>query len=192
MRQRIRSKLEMHDERARQGLARRARARRVDALDVHGRAVAGSHPEPSPFPARIRIVDAAVDALGEEAHGVGDPQLDDLPIRQDVEWAGEVAGTDRRVRAEAQDVVLVDPRVVGALGRAVAAGERGPWNWIERPAFRTQISFRRARPVEAPLALATIEAGDVTARQRHPRHTLAIDVEAAHTVARRRHSVDLR
>src|SRR5262249_19738137 len=40
MRQRIRSKLEVHDERARQGLARRAGARRIHALDVHRRSVA--------------------------------------------------------------------------------------------------------------------------------------------------------
>src|SRR5712691_34331 len=87
--------------------------------------------------------------------------------------------------------MLVDPRVVRALGGAVPAGERRAGNRIERPAFGTQVSFRRSRPIEGSLALAAIEAGDVSARQRHPRPSLAVDVEPAHSVSGRRDLVDL-
>src|SRR5262245_54935325 len=91
VRQRGRGPLEIHDQRARQRLARRAWARRVDTFDVHRRAVAGRRPEPAALPSGLRIVDAAVDALGEEAHRVGDAQLDDLAVRERVERIGEVA-----------------------------------------------------------------------------------------------------
>src|SRR5206468_4138720 len=73
----------------------------------------------------------------------------------------------------------------------VPAGERRAGNRIERPALGTQVSFRRARAIERPLARAAIEAGDVSARQRHPRTSLAIDVEPAHSVSGRRDLVDL-
>src|SRR5712691_13511591 len=79
--------------------------------------------------------------------------------------------------------MLVHPGVVGTLGSAITALESWSRDRIERPAFRTQISLRRSRPVEGPLALATVEAGHVSARQRHPRNTLAVDVESAHPEA---------
>src|SRR5262249_8905159 len=43
---------------------------------------------------------------------------------------------------------------------------------------------------EAPLALAAVEARDVPARERDPRHTAAVDVESAHAVAGRWNSID--
>src|ERR1041384_2968498 len=113
----------MYDEGARQGLARRARTGRVDPFDVHRRAIARGDPEPAALPPRPGIVDAAVDALREEAHGIGHAQLHDLSVRERVERVGEVAGPDRRVLAEPEDVVLIDPGVVRAFGGAVAARE---------------------------------------------------------------------
>src|SRR5438067_2253901 len=75
VRERIGAQLEMHDERARQRLAWRARTGRVDAFDVHRRSIAGRHPQPTPLPPRLRVVDATVDTLGEEAHRIGDAEL---------------------------------------------------------------------------------------------------------------------
>src|SRR5437899_8997064 len=49
--ERIGAQLEMHDQRAGQGLAGRAGTRRVDALDVHRRSVARGHPQSSALPA---------------------------------------------------------------------------------------------------------------------------------------------
>src|SRR5436309_3183092 len=104
---------------------------------------------------------------------------------------GEVAGPDGRVRAQAQDVVLVDPGVIRSLGGTVSASERGSRKRVERPAFGTEVAFRSARPVEASLALTTVEAGDVTAGQRHPGHAVAVDVEPTHPESGRRDLVDL-
>src|SRR5262249_1276257 len=109
---------------------------------------------------------------------------------QGVQRIREIAGADRDVPAQAEDVVLVDPRVVRALGGALAAGERWPGNRIERPTLGTQVSFRRAWPIQWPLALAAIEARDVSARQRDPGSPLSIDVEPPHSISRRRNLVD--
>ena len=102
----------------------------------------------------------------------------------------EIAGADRRVRAQAQDVVLIHPGVVRGLGGAVPARERRPGKRIEGPPLGAQVPLGGARPVETTRALATVEAGDVAARQRHPRHAKAVDVEATHAVSGRRDPVD--
>src|SRR2546423_7030802 len=149
----------MHDERAGQGLAGSAGTRRIDAFDVHGRSVAGGHPQSPALPAAVRIVDSAVHAFREEAHRIRNAQLDDLPVRQCVERIREITGPDRDVPAQAEDVVLVDPGVVRPLGGAVPAGKRGAWNRIERPAFGTPIALRRPRSIETPPAPAAGRAG---------------------------------
>src|SRR3954447_24391339 len=66
--ERVGAELELHD------LAGRAFA----GLQVEGRAVAVGGPEPAPLPARLRVVDAAVEPLGVKAHRVGDPQVHPL------------------------------------------------------------------------------------------------------------------
>src|SRR4051812_47357327 len=66
VRERARAELELHHQRARPGLLRRAgRARMgcVDAFDVRRRPIAGSDPEAAALPADLRIVDSAVEAL---------------------------------------------------------------------------------------------------------------------------------
>ena len=104
MRQRIGAQLEVHHQRARQRLARRARTGGVNAFDVRWRSVAGGHPQSFALPAGIRIVDAAVHAFGEETHRIGDAQFNDLPVRHRVQCIREIAGPDGRVRAQTQDV----------------------------------------------------------------------------------------
>src|SRR5438445_7717926 len=192
VRGRFRPPLKAHDQRAGQRLTGRARARCVDALDVHRRAVARGHPQPLALPAGFGIIDAAVHALGEESHRIGDAELDDLAVRERVERVREIAGPDGSVHAQAEDVVLVYPRVVRGFGGAVASGERRTRQRIERPAFGAQSPLTRARPIEASLALSAVEARDVAARERHPRDAAAVDVESAHAVAGRWDSVDFR
>src|SRR2546427_566909 len=174
MRERIGAQLEVHDQWAGQGLARSAGTGRVDAFDVHGRSVARGHPQSPALPAGFRIVDAAVHALGEEAHRVRDAELDNLPIRQRVERIREVARTDGGVRTQAQNVVLIHPAVVGTFSGAVPAGERWSGERIKRPAFRAQVPLGRSRPVETPLALAAVRAGQWSAPPAHPRPALAV------------------
>src|SRR5262249_39978865 len=188
--QRIRAQLEVHDERTGERLARRAGTRRVGAFDVHRRAVAGRHPQSPALPPGLRIIDATVDALGEKAHRIRHAQLDDLSIRQGVQRIRKIAGADRNVLTQAENVVLIDPRVVRALGGALSASEGWPGNRIERPALGAQVPFRGTRSIERPLALAAIEAGDVSARQGDPCSPLSIDVEPAHSISRRRDFVD--
>ena len=122
-RERIGPQLEVHDQRARQRLSGRARARRVDAFDVHRRAVARGHPQPLALPAGFRIIDAAVHALREEAHRVGDAELDHLAVRERVQRIREIAGADRGVLAQTEDVVLVHPRVIRAFGSTLPSRE---------------------------------------------------------------------
>src|SRR4029450_2479579 len=94
--------------------------------------------------AGIRIVNAAVQAFGEEAHGIADAQLNDLPMRHRVQCMREIAGPVGRARGQAQDVMLVYPGVIGALGGAIPALESGAWERIERPAFRAQVPLCRS------------------------------------------------
>src|SRR5437764_759535 len=69
--------------------------------------------EGAAFPAAVRIVDAAVEAARVEPERIRDAQRDPF-FRLQVQHEQRVgirSGRDRRVRAEAADVVLVDPVV---------------------------------------------------------------------------------
>src|SRR5688572_18377621 len=61
---------------------------------------------------------------------------------------------------------------------------------MERPAFGTVVS-RGLRPIERPFALQSIEAAHVPAAERHPDHTLTVDVATAHAETGQRHTIDL-
>src|SRR4030095_7543512 len=100
------------------------------------RAAAARLPEPAPFPAGARVVDASVEPLGVEAERVRDAQHDHLAILERDQAVVEVAGRQRPVLAEAERVVLVDPRVVARL-RAVLANplEARPRILIKGPAL---------------------------------------------------------
>src|SRR5439155_7066099 len=87
------------------------------------------------------------------------------------------------VLAQPERVVLIDPVVIVEVG---VCGDRRfalrPWRRVQRPAFRALLTgcSRAARD----LALAPIEAGDVTApAERGPDQTVAVDVDAARTEA---------
>ena len=88
--------------------------------------------------------------------------------------------------------MLVDPAVVARLGAVLAdAVEARPWILVERPALRAMIAGR-LRSVERTLALAPVEAADMTACERHPHHALAVDIASARAEARHRYVVDFR
>src|SRR5437899_1030539 len=94
-----------------------------------------------------------------------------------------VAGGDRHVPAEPERVELIDPGVVAGLGAARLGhlSELGPGKRIERPALGAVLS-RGRRPVEWPLALAPVEAREVSAGERRPGDTVPIDVHTARAV----------
>ena len=76
---------------------------------MNGSPVARSHPQAAAFPPRVGIVDAAVDLLGEKSHRVGDAQFDDAAVHERVQRIRLVAGGYRRIGAEPERVVLINP-----------------------------------------------------------------------------------
>src|SRR5262245_7587397 len=103
LRERIRTQLEV----------RRQRFRALAAFDQPWRAVAVGGPQATAFPAGVRVVDAAVEALGVEAERIGNADRHHLAVlAQRDETVHQVGGRHRDVIAKAERVVLVDPAVV--------------------------------------------------------------------------------
>src|ERR1043166_8479747 len=97
-----------------------------------------------------------------------------------------MAHGDRHVAAEADDAEAIDPGVVARLSAARIADVLHLWSGqlIERPALRALLTgCRRLRP---RAALAPIEAGKMSARERDPVDAVGIDVSATRPKARRR------
>ena len=82
---------------------------------MEGRASAHGRPQSTPLPAGIRIVDPAIHPLRVEAQGIRDSQNHELSVIQHEERLRAVAGVDRRVLTEPEDVELIDPGVVAGL-----------------------------------------------------------------------------
>src|SRR5207247_935664 len=160
------------------------------AFDEPRRAVAARCPQPAALPARIGVVDAAVESLGVETEGVGHPQRDHLAVLERDQPVHEVGGRDRHVLAEPERVVLIDPAGVAGL-RAILADalEAGARILVKGPALRAMIAGC-FRSVERALALAPVEAAHVPARERHPHYALAVDITAARPKTRPRYIVD--
>src|SRR5437879_465672 len=168
-RQRVRPQLDLH----------RLVAHLLAALVVEQRAGARGGPQGAAFPAGLRVVDAAVDVLREQARGIGQPEREELAVGERVDRVAQVAHRDRHVPAEAQDAEPVHPDVVarlGAAGRAHVAQLR-PGERVERPALGAMLSCR-LRPVQHP-ALAAVERAEMAARARHPVHAVGGAVAAA-------------
>src|SRR6185295_5093254 len=167
----------------------RARLRALAALHQPRRAVAAGAPEPAAFPAGARVVDAPVEALGVEPQRIRDAQHDHLAVLQRDEAVVQVGGGHRDVLAQPERVVLIDPGVVARL-RAVLAQptEARTWVLIERPALGAVIAGGLGT-VQRALALAPVEAHQVSARGRSPRHAVLVDVAAADAEGGRRHVV---
>jgi hypothetical protein len=96
-----------------------ARARVLAALHQPGRAVAARAPQAAALLTRIRIVNAPVETLGLEAHGIRNAHKDHLAILQRHETVIEVGGRNRNVLAKPNRVVLIDPGVVARLDAPV-------------------------------------------------------------------------
>src|SRR5688572_31281135 len=124
------------------------------ALDEPRCAVAVGGPEPATLPAHLRIVDAPVEAFGVVAHRIRHAQRDHAAVGVGDETVVQVAGGHRYVVAEAERVVLVDPRVVARLGAVLAdAAEARAGILVERPSLGA-VTAGGIRPVERRLALA--------------------------------------
>jgi len=125
-------------------------------------AVTAGAPQASPFPARIRVVNAAIHSLGKEAHGVGDTHIDHLAVFVGNESAVQIASSDRDVLAQAHCVVLVNPGVVTRFGTVVLeAFMTWAWEAVVGKAFWAMVSCRRWSN-ECSFALAAIEAHEST------------------------------
>src|SRR2546425_4102106 len=166
LRQRIRPHLDMHG----------ARLRALAAFHQPRRAVAVRAPQPATLPTGVRVVDASVQTLGEEAHRVWHAHQDHAPVPERREAVLEVGGRDRNVLAQAHRVVLIYPGVIARLSAvALEALEPRPRISVEREAFRAMVAGR-VRSVERPLALAAVEADQAAVPARPPHHPLLFDV----------------
>src|SRR6266446_4018089 len=184
VRQRVRTKLELDD------LGRRSLA----GFTMEWWPVAVRRPQTAALPAAIRIINAAIDPLGEEAQRIGHPHVDPLAIDERHQGLVGVAGRQRHVVAKAERVLLVDPGVVAGFSAAAFCdiAELRAWERRQRPAFRTHLAFSGLRAVEWAFALAAVEGAEVTARQRHIGDAVAVDIITAGAEARERRLVDFR
>src|SRR5665647_3233125 len=154
-------------------------------LDVHGarlgalaafhqprHAIAAGAPQPAALPAGVGVVDAAVEALGEEAHRVRDAQHHHLAVLEGDETVIEIGGGDRDVLAKADRVVVVDPGVVTRLRAGVLETlETGSRIFVESKAFGAVIAGG-IRPVQRVLAFAAVETDQRPVRARAPQHAV--------------------
>ena len=143
-----------------------------------------SGPQAAALPARLRIVDAAVEAARvETAERIRHAHHHPLAFVPHEERIRAGAGDDRRVVAQPECVVPVDPVQVVRIGAARVGHtfEIRPRRLIKRPALGAVLS-RGSRPVEH-LALPAIEAGEMSAVERGPDDARApIHVDAVHAV----------
>src|SRR5262249_7692946 len=165
---------------------RRQRLRALAALYEPRRAVAVRRPDAASFPPRGGIVDTAVETFRVEAQRIRHAQYDHPAVRVRDQAVVQVARLHGYVPAEAERVVLIDPRVVARLGAVFTdAVEPRAGVLIKGPALWAVIAGRLG-PVERTFALAPIERAEVTARERHPHDAVAVDVGAARAEAGRR------
>src|SRR5262249_30353823 len=182
LRQRIRPHLDVHG----------AGLRSLAAFHQPRRAVAAGAPQTAALPAGVRIVDAPVQALGVEAHGIWDAQRDHLSVLERDEAVVQVRGRDRNVLPQARRVVVIDPTVVARLGAGVLeAVEARARISVVREASGAVIAGR-LRAVERGLAPATVEADQRAVRARPPQDAVLVDVAPAHADAFLRNRVELR
>src|SRR5215472_12743995 len=137
---------EFDDERARQCRlcgAERARRRRIDSLDMLRRAVARGGPQRAALPAGVRIVDAAFEPFAEKPHRIGYAQFDKMAVDERVQRIRLVAGFERHVWPEPQDVEPIDPDVTGILLPG------SPWKPARTP-DRTKSPRGISRPSRRP------------------------------------------
>src|SRR4029078_10429678 len=142
----------------------------VDAF-LHPRCPrSGARPDRATLPPGVRIIDATVDPLGEVAHRIRNAETDYLAVHDREDGVGVVAGRQRGVRAESEDVALIDPRVIGRFSRSRGALEAGAGDRIEAPALRAIVAQVGTRPVERAFALLAVERSHLPAGGSNPHH----------------------
>src|SRR4029453_16177181 len=141
--------------------------RRSAPLVVEHRSCAGGGPYRASLPARLWIVDAAIHILAEEAHGIGNVDGHELAVDECEERLAAIGFSNRDIRPESERIVAIDPDVIRVIGTARVRdpSELRPRKLIQGPAFRTMFSRRRDWPIERALALAPVEARQMSARE---------------------------
>src|SRR5215471_12271971 len=115
-----------------------------------------------------------------------------MAVDQRVQRIRLVAGLERHVRPEPQNVEPIDPDVIRVLLSAGIALEARPGERIEIEALGAFLALLGTWSIEWPLAFAPVEAGEVPAVERQPGDAVAVDIHAADAVAGQRDLVDLR
>ena len=156
------------------------------------RARAGGGPHSASFPAGVRVVDAAIHILAEEAHGIRNVYVHELAVDKREERLAAVGLGDRHIGPEPERVVPIDPEVIRVLGAAGVGDsfELRPRKLIQGPTFRTVLAGRRGWSIERALALAPIEARQMSTRERRPHHAAEIEVDPPRPVSNIRRQVD--
>src|SRR5262249_36546512 len=104
---------------------------------------------------------------------------DHLAVFQRNQAVVQISSGHRYVLAEAEGVMLVDPRIVTGLCAVLADPLKpGTWVLIKTPAFGTVIAGSLGT-IQRAFAFSPVEAGQVSARKRCPNHALLVDVGAA-------------
>src|SRR3954468_20244178 len=84
-------------------------------LHVEGCSRAGGYPEATPFPAAVRVVDAAVDPFRVGPHRIRHADGYPLSILERQVTIGFIPCRNRRIVAEAERVALIDPCEIAAF-----------------------------------------------------------------------------
>ena len=138
----------------------------------------GSGPDASPLPTGIGVIDPSVEILNEEAERIRNAQIDEFSVHQREHGFAAVGGGERHVRAQPQDVVAIDPYIIGVISAAVGIEpfELRTGHPVHLPALRALLAFCGSRSVERALAELAIEACEVTTGQRRPNHAVETEI----------------
>src|SRR5665213_121802 len=171
IRERIGTQLEFH------GFAGCALA----AFDVPRGARGVCGPETLALPSGVRIVDTAIHALGKKAHGVGNAHHEELSGLgvQSFQGVRTVGGGDGDILTHSKRIKLVNPVVVVGIHASVFRGalKARPGRAIQRPALGAVLPGGRGA-IERSFAFATVKAGEMSAGEYGPDHTVASDVHS--------------
>ena len=117
-------------------------------------------PDATALPAGVRIVDAAIHPLGEEAERIRNPHVHPLAVHPRHQRFVGVASGHRDIGAESGRIELVNPRIVARLGAAALGHilELRPRERDQCPALRTQFAFGRLWSVKRPLGYPTTQS----------------------------------
>src|SRR5260370_22986853 len=157
------------------------RSGRRSAFIVEYRTRACRGPQSFALPAGVRIVDAAVHVLAEEAHGVRDMNVYKFAVHERQQSLVAVGFRDWHVCAETERVKAIHPEEIGVICAAWISNafELRPRKLIQRPTFGALLAGGRGRPIQRTLALAAGETGKMAGRNCRPNDTVRIKGDPA-------------